>query len=79
MAQLLSVQPLQRPDFGPVCFALLQFGLRPFVLLASGFAAVSIGRWVSPFARSLPRAGPSGQLSHVPKTPFSAARLGRAG
>ena len=71
MAQLLSVQPLQRPTLGPACFALLQFGLRPFVLLGGGFAAVSIGLWVSQFAGSLQRAGLSAQQSHAHETPFS--------
>ena len=71
MAQLLSVQPLQRPTLGPACFVLLQFGLRPFVLLSSGFAAVSIDLWISQFAGSLLRAGLSGQQSHAHETPFS--------
>ena len=71
MAQLISVQPLQRSAVETAYFALLRFGLRPFFLLASGFAVASIGLWLTQFAGSLPNAALSGQSWHAHETLFS--------
>ena len=71
MAQLISVQPLRRSAVETAYFALLRFGLRPFFLLASGFAVASIGLWLTQFAGSLPNAALSGQSWHAHETLFS--------
>ncbi|QPF74011.1 NnrS family protein [Roseateles sp. DAIF2] len=42
-------EPLRRPA-GPPRFALWQLGFRPFYLLASGFAALSVALWALQFA-----------------------------
>ncbi|MEP6874347.1 MAG: NnrS family protein [Burkholderiales bacterium] len=46
-------------------FALWQFGFRPFYLLASTFAALSIGVWAVQFAGLLPHAYLRGPLWHA--------------
>ena len=46
-------------------FALWQLGFRPFFLLASVFAALSIGLWAAQFAGWLPRPYLSGPLWHA--------------
>ena len=71
MAQLISVQALQRSAVETAYLALLRFGLRPLFLLASGFAVASIGLWVTQFAGSLPSAALSGQSWHAHETRFS--------
>lgn len=65
MAQLISIQAPQQPAVEPAGFALWQLGFRPFFLLASGFAAVSIGLWAAQFAGWLPRPYLSGPLWHA--------------
>lgn len=57
-------EPLGRPRPTPG-FALWQLGFRPFYLLASGFAAVSIALWALQVAGLLPRPYLSGPLWHA--------------
>ena len=71
MAQLIFVEPLRRSSLRTVHSALSQFGLRPFVLLASSFAGVSTGLWVTQFVGSLPSAALSGKLWPAHETLFS--------
>ena len=70
MAQTISIQEPQRPLGKPASFALWQLGFRPFFLLASGFAAVSIGLWAAQFAGWLPRPYLSGPLWHAHEMVF---------
>ena len=49
----------------PAGFALWQLGFRPFYLLASVFAAASIGLWAAQFAGWLPRPYLAGPLWHA--------------
>ena len=61
----MSIQEPQRPAPGPAGFALWQLGFRPFYLLASGFAALSIGLWALQFSGWLPLAYLAGPLWHA--------------
>ena len=65
MAQLISIQAPRQPAVEPAGSALWQLGFRPFFLLASGFAAVSIGLWAAQVAGWLPRPYLSGPLWHA--------------
>ena len=65
MAQLISIQAPQRPTVEPAGSALWQLGFRPFFLLASSFAALSIGLWAAQFAGWLPRPYLAGPLWHA--------------
>ena len=49
MGQFISIDEPRRPA-PPAGFALWQLGFRPFYLLASAFAALSIGLWAAQFA-----------------------------
>ncbi len=65
MALLMSIQTPQQPAVEPAGFALWQLGFRPFFLLASSFAAVSIALWAAQFAGWLPHPYLSGPLWHA--------------
>ena len=65
MAPLISIQDPQPPAAAPLGFALWQLGFRPFFLLGSGFAALSIALWAAQFAGWLPRPYLSGSLWHA--------------
>ena len=55
MAQFISIEEPRRPTLHPTGFALWQLGFRPFYLLASLFAALSIGLWAAQYAGWLGR------------------------
>jgi uncharacterized protein involved in response to NO len=61
---LLHLDP-PRPPAPPARLALWQLGFRPFYLLASGFAALSIPLWALQYAGLLPAAYLSGPLWHA--------------
>ncbi|HEX7438550.1 MAG TPA: NnrS family protein, partial [Caldimonas sp.] len=63
--QFISIDEPQRPAAAPPGFALWQLGFRPFYLLASLFAALSIGLWAAQFAGWLGRPYLSGPLWHA--------------
>jgi len=65
MAQFIFIEEPQRPSVSPDRFALWQLGFRPFYLLASAFAAVSIALWAAQFAGWLGRPYLSGPLWHA--------------
>ncbi len=62
-------EPL-RPALPPPTFALWQLGFRPFFLLASGFAALSIGLWALQLAGALGRPYLGGALWHAHEMVF---------
>jgi len=53
--QFISIEEPRRPAVQPKGFALWQLGFRPFYLLASAFAAASVGLWAAQFAGWLGR------------------------
>src|SRR5450755_3285774 len=55
MTQIISIEEPRRAGLPPRGFALWELGFRPFYLLASTFAALSIGLWA---------AGLAGWLNH---------------
>ena len=61
----VSISSAQRAAVEATGCALLQLGFRPFFLLASAFAALSIGLWVAQFAGLLNRPYLSGPLWHA--------------
>ena len=61
----MSHRQSQAPAAGQPRFALWQLGFRPFYLLASAFAALSIGLWAVQFAGWLPLAYLQGPLWHA--------------
>ena len=61
----MSRRQSQAPAAGQPRFALWQLGFRPFYLLASAFAALSIGLWAVQFAGWLPLAYLQGPLWHA--------------
>ena len=66
MAPFIAIQRAQPPLApAPAFFALWQLGFRPFYLLASAFAALSIGLWALQFAGWLPLAYLQGPLWHA--------------
>ena len=65
MMQFISIEKPQRRAVEPTRFALWQLGFRPFFLLASLFAALSIGLWAAQFAGWLGRPYLSGPLWHA--------------
>ena len=65
MPPVISIQEPQRPALQPAGFALWQLGFRPFYLLASGFAALSIGLWALQFSGWLPLRYLAGPLWHA--------------
>jgi uncharacterized protein involved in response to NO len=64
MAQFILIEEPRRPSVPPG-FALWQLGFRPFYLLASAFAAVSIALWAAQVAGWLGRPYLSGPLWHA--------------
>jgi uncharacterized protein involved in response to NO len=65
MAPFIAVKRAQAPAARLSGFALWQLGFRPFYLLASAFAALSIGLWALQFAGWLPLAYLQGPLWHA--------------
>jgi uncharacterized protein involved in response to NO len=61
----LTIEEPQRPVPAPSGFALWQLGFRPFYLLASSFAALSIVLWAAQFAGWLGRPYLAGPLWHA--------------
>jgi uncharacterized protein involved in response to NO len=64
MTQFISIEEPERPASPPVGFALWQLGFRPFYLLASVFAALSIALWAAQFAGWVDQPYLSGPLWH---------------
>ena len=65
MMKFIPIEEPLRPAVESTGFALWQLGFRPFFLLASVFAALSIGLWAVQFAGWLPRPYLSGPLWHA--------------
>lgn len=65
MTPFISIEEPRRARVDPPGFALWQLGFRPFYLLASVFAALSIGLWAAQFAGWLGRPYLSGPLWHA--------------
>ncbi|MDH6590576.1 uncharacterized protein involved in response to NO [Variovorax sp. TBS-050B] len=62
----LEAHPSARPSAAAApAFALWQLGFRPFYLLASAFAALSVALWAMQFAGWMPRAYLQGPLWHA--------------
>ncbi|NDZ18499.1 NnrS family protein [Variovorax sp. WS11] len=70
MAPFIAVKPSQAPADRQPRFALWQLGFRPFYLLASAFAALSVGLWAVQFAGWLPLAYLPGPLWHAHEMVF---------
>jgi uncharacterized protein involved in response to NO len=64
MTQFISIEEPERRASPPAGFALWQLGFRPFYLLASVFAALSIGLWAAQFAGWVNQPYLSGPLWH---------------
>ncbi|HUG21923.1 NnrS family protein [Piscinibacter sp.] len=64
MTQFISIEEPERPASAPAGFALWQLGFRPFYLLASAFAALSIALWAAQFAGWLGTPYLAGPLWH---------------
>lgn len=73
MARFTAIESAQAPAIQAPAFALWQLGFRPFYLLASVFAALSIGLWATQFAGWLPRAYLQGPLWHAHEMLFGFA------
>ena len=65
MASFIPLEPAQPPSTQAPAFALWQLGFRPFYLLASSFAALSIALWAMQFAGWLPGAYLQGPMWHA--------------
>ncbi len=65
MKPLITIHEPRRAPAGPPGFALWQLGFRPFYLLASVFAALSIGLWALQFAGWLGQPYLLGPLWHA--------------
>ena len=65
MTTFISIEEPIRPAGPPPGFALWQLGFRPFYLLASVFAAFSVGLWAAQFAGWLGRPYLAGPLWHA--------------
>lgn len=72
MALLIPIAEAPRPTSTPG-FALWELGFRPFYLLASGFAALSIALWGLQFSGFLPHAYLQGPLWHAHEMLFGFA------
>ena len=73
MAQLIRIEEPQPPAAPSQAFALWQLGFRPFYLLASAFAALSIGLWALQFAGWLGRPYLQGPTWHAHEMLFGFA------
>ncbi len=77
MPATISIEPARAPEPapapGPAGFALWQLGFRPFYLLASGFAALSIALWALQVSGLLPQAYLAGPLWHAHEMLFGFA------
>ena len=73
MASFIPLEPAQPPSPPAPAFALWQLGFRPFYLLASAFAALSIGLWALQFAGWLPGAYLQGSMWHAHEMLFGFA------
>ncbi|CAG0946417.1 hypothetical protein GPROT2_03730 [Gammaproteobacteria bacterium] len=74
MTPLISIEEPRRPtQAAPRGFALWQLGFRPFYLLASSFAALSIGLWALQFAGWLGTPYLAGPLWHAHEMVFGFA------
>jgi uncharacterized protein involved in response to NO len=69
-SHLLRLDEPPAPGPAPEGFALWALGFRPFYLLASGFAAVSIGLWSLQFAGWWPRPYLAGPVWHAHEMVF---------
>ncbi|MET3440341.1 uncharacterized protein involved in response to NO [Variovorax paradoxus] len=65
MKSFIPLEPAQPPAAQAPAFALWQLGFRPFYLLASAFAALSIALWAVQFAGWLPGAYLRGPMWHA--------------
>lgn len=70
MAHFISIDEPARPAAQPPGFALWQLGFRPFYLLASGFASLSIALWAAQYAGWLGRPYLAGPLWHAHEMVF---------
>jgi len=73
MASFIPLEPAQPPSAPVPAFALWQLGFRPFYLLASAFAALSIALWAMQFAGWLPGAYLKGPMWHAHEMLFGFA------
>lgn len=73
MASFIPLEPAHPPSSPVPAFALWQLGFRPFYLLASSFAALSIGLWAMQFAGWLPGAYLKGSMWHAHEMLFGFA------
>jgi uncharacterized protein involved in response to NO len=73
MASFIPLEPAQPPSAPAPAFALWQLGFRPFYLLASAFAALSIGLWALQFSGWLPGAYLKGPMWHAHEMLFGFA------
>src|SRR5262245_13088497 len=62
---LMPIDEPSTPARGKPAFGLWRLGFRPFYLLASGFAAISIVLWAAQYAGWLPHAYLAGPLWHA--------------
>jgi uncharacterized protein involved in response to NO len=65
MTRFISIDEPRQPVAPPAGFALWQLGFRPFYLLASAFAAISIGLWALQFSGLLGRPYLQGPMWHA--------------
>jgi uncharacterized protein involved in response to NO len=65
MTSFIRIEETARPAAGPPGFALWQLGFRPFFLLASSFAALSIPLWALQFSGWLARPYLDGPMWHA--------------
>jgi len=73
MSSLLQIEQPDRPSRVVPGFALWRLGFRPFYLLASGFAALSIGLWALQFAGALGHPYLQGSIWHAHEMLFGFA------
>lgn len=73
MAQVIQIEEPPRPPAAAPAFALWQLGFRPFYLLASVFAALSIALWSLQYAGWLGRPYLQGPLWHAHEMLFGFA------
>ncbi|MGA8787016.1 MAG: NnrS family protein, partial [Polaromonas sp.] len=73
MSQFIEIKNPSPAQAAPPGFALWQLGFRPFYLLASVFAALSIGLWALQFAGWLGRPYLQGPMWHAHEMLFGFA------